>query len=97
MSVYVDLHINDEQLGAIAITRMSSAGGTPDAINTYRWHYQCDGHQAVGDLVHRYGDGAVVLAHKVLAAIVKHQAPEPTLEVPSIRVPQRIQPQWSGA
>ncbi len=96
MSVYLDLHINDAQLGAIAITRMTSAGGTDDAINTYRWHYACEGHQDMGSVVHRYGDGAVVLAHKVLAAIVDRRMRQTATAIPSARVPQRRPSQWSG-
>ncbi len=74
MSLYVTLEINDARTGTVAITRTTSHGEQPDAVNFYRWQYWRDGESAVGHIEHRYGDGAVVLAAKVLAEVAeRHQ------------------------
>lgn len=80
MSLYIDLTITDSGPGpllGVAVTRQTSLDGpdtAADAVNTYRWVYYRDGQQVIGSVQHRYGDGAVVLAAKVLAAVASYQA-----------------------
>lgn len=74
MSLYVDVHVNDGALLSVAATRTDGSGCTPDSINTYRWvYYRPGGRRTIGHVEHRYGDGAVALAAKVLAAVAEHQ------------------------
>lgn len=75
MSLYIDLTINDGPLMAIAVTRQTGRTGD-DAINTYRWVYYRDGGRTIGHVGHRYGDGAIVLARKVLDAITAYRGDE---------------------
>lgn len=71
MALWFNLMINAEQIGQVEIIR--AEGGTdPDDINTYEWTYRrgikpC----ARGEIIHRYGDGAVELAHSVLGEIAE--------------------------
>jgi hypothetical protein len=77
----VDLKVNTRRIGRVIVTRIHPDGGPPDRVHTYTWRYSRDGqHEAVGTVEHRYGDGAVELAHKVLGELAKRhriaQAPE---------------------
>lgn len=78
MSLWIDLHINENQILAVGITREDgsiSNGTDPDAVSIYRWVYHREpGKPTIGHVEHRYGDGATALAAKVLAAIAEHQA-----------------------
>lgn len=76
MSLWIDLHVNEDQILAVGITRETDSNGPdPDAVNTYRWVYHREpGKPTIGHVQHRYGDGATALAAKVLAAIAEHQA-----------------------
>lgn len=71
MSLYLTLVVNDEPIGAVTITREHDDNGTDiDAVNEYRYRYNRDGEaKYAGSVHHRYGDGAVVLAHAVLGEI----------------------------
>ncbi|ANW63997.1 hypothetical protein BCA37_10685 [Mycobacterium sp. djl-10] len=102
MTLMIEVHIDDEQLGVIDIFRVTGApgGNHVDSINSYRWQYVCDGQMADGQVTHRYGDGALALITKVLLQITgdhrPHVTPRPDTAQPSSRVPQRKQPKWSG-
>lgn len=78
MSIYVDMHINDEpigSLGSIGITRTTEHGSQPGSVNTYRWViYRNRGRRTVGFVDHRYGDGAIALVHKVLGDMLERDA-----------------------
>jgi hypothetical protein len=68
----VDLKVNTHRIGRVIITRIHPDGGPPDRVHTYTWRYSRDGqHEAVGTVEHRYGDGAVELAHKVLGELAE--------------------------
>lgn len=71
MSLHVTLTINDEPIGSISITRQHDDNVTDiESTNWYRWYYYEGGrHLARGHIDHRYGDGAVILASKVLNEI----------------------------
>lgn len=71
MGLYVMLEINDDRIGTIAVTRTTCIGEQSDSVNTYRWQYVRDDGSAVGFVQHRFGDGAVALASKVLAEIAE--------------------------
>lgn len=74
MSLYIELQINADEIGAVEVRRTTDVGSEPDSINTYRWQYARDDGFAVGLVTHRFGDGAIALASKVLADIAKrHQ------------------------
>lgn len=78
MSLYIDIRTGDERIGDIKITRLHDEAdpvNTVRSVNTYRWHYTSDGlHEATGLIGHRYGDGALALAHKVLGEITERHA-----------------------
>jgi hypothetical protein len=68
----VDLKVNTRRIGRVIVTRIHPDGGPPDRVHTYTWRYSRDGqHEAVGTVEHRYGDGAVALAHKVLGELAE--------------------------
>jgi hypothetical protein len=68
----VDLKVNTHRIGRVIVTRIHPDGGPPDRVHTYTWRYSRDGqHEAVGTVEHRYGDGAVELAHKVLGELAE--------------------------
>lgn len=70
MSLFIDLRIGDERVGDIKVSRLDVDNGkSPDAVNTYRWYYSRGNNEASGLIDHRYGDGAVALAYKVLGQI----------------------------
>lgn len=64
MSLTVDIRINDERIGLVEITRIGDKGSDPDSVRD-------DQNWAVVRTSHRYGDGALALAHKVLGEIVE--------------------------
>jgi len=66
----VDVTVNTHRIARVIITRTHPDGGPPDRTHTYKWHYSRDGaNEAVGEVEHTYGDGAIALAHKVLGEI----------------------------
>ena len=68
----VDLKVNTRRIGRIIITRIHPDGSPPDRVHTYTWHYSRDGvNEAVGEVEHTYGDGAIELAHKVIGEIAE--------------------------
>ena len=69
----MELQINDVTIRSVAVTRTTSHGSQPDSVNSYRWVMYRGQGQIVGHLEHRYGDGAVALAAKVLTAVVEAQ------------------------
>lgn len=73
MSLYVELQINDVPIDSVAVTRTTSHGSQPDSVNWYRWVMYRGQGKIIGHVEHRYGDGAVALAAKVLTAIVEAQ------------------------
>lgn len=69
MSMTIDVRINGQVIGSAEIVNRTCRIGI-DAVNTYRWSYSGDANRVLYDTTeHRYGDGAVVLASKVLAEI----------------------------
>ncbi|MCG7592425.1 hypothetical protein [Mycobacterium sp. PSTR-4-N] len=85
MSLYVKLALNGDGIGDIAITRVTDVGSEPDSVNTYRWLYDRGDDSARGLVTHRFGDGAVVLASKVLAEIaLRHQIANQAHHAPKV-------------
>lgn len=75
MSLHLDIRIGNDRIADIKITRQDIVNGKdPDAVNTYRWHYTRAGHELSSLVEHRYGDGALVLAQKVLGEITDRDA-----------------------
>jgi hypothetical protein len=73
MSLHGDVRVNGYLIGTWTATRISNTEEqppAPDALSVYTWWYQDTETRALADgtLVHRYGDGAAVLASKVLLA-----------------------------
>lgn len=67
----IDVRINGEIIGQVDVANRTGNAVT-DEVNRYRWHFVGDGHRVLDDeIMHRYGDGAMVLAAKVLAEIAK--------------------------
>lgn len=65
----IRVEINDAKIGTVGISNVGGRIGVDD-VNAYEWAYFGDGERKlVGRLEHRYGDGAIVLASKVLAEI----------------------------
>lgn len=70
----IDVTVNGDTIGQVDIENRTRHT-RPDDTNTYAWHYRGDGHRVLTDTVdHRYGDGAMVLASKVMAAIALRYA-----------------------
>lgn len=69
MTMFVDVTANSELIARAEI--VNETGGTDaDSVNTYRWTYDGESGRHLEDTVqHRYGDGAIVLAHLVVAAV----------------------------
>lgn len=67
----VDIRINGALIAQADVT--NETGGTQaDDVNTYRWTYQGENGQQLEDtLQHRYGDGVVLLADKVIEHIAR--------------------------
>lgn len=76
VSLYLDLRIGNDRVADIRVTRQDvQHGNDPERVNTYRWYYTQDGgNEDTGLIQHRFGDGAVVLAQKVLGEIIGRQA-----------------------
>lgn len=78
MSLSLTIKINGEQIGYVEITRVHehiANGPDPDSVNEYRWGYNRGGLDwAISHVTHRYGDGAVALAAKVLGEIADRHA-----------------------
>ena len=75
MSLYLTMVVNDEPIGSVTITRGHDDNTAEvDAVNVYQWRYSREGKsEAAGHIFHRYGDGAVALAHAVLGEITERQ------------------------
>ncbi len=77
MSLYVDLHINNELIAGVAITRVTNDEGEPeqvhddDTVNRYRWDHHTPEGIMSGEVEHRYSEGAITLAQKTFAAIAE--------------------------
>jgi hypothetical protein len=71
MSMYVEVRINRTVIGTVEISNVTANGPDPELpIHTYDWTYSGDGGRELQDRIeHRYRDGAIVLAHKVLEQI----------------------------
>lgn len=69
--MFVRVRINAALIGTVEVVREHDDNGADvDAINTYRWTYVGEGGRKLdGTIQHRYGDGAIVLAHNALAAV----------------------------
>lgn len=69
MSMFVRVHVNDGLIGEVEITNRTGHTGVND-VNTYAWTFNGDGQRMLdGTVDHRYGDGAIVLAHKVIGQV----------------------------
>jgi hypothetical protein len=70
MSLYIKLYINEDQLQVFAATRMSNK----PQWNTYEISKISNGRGVViGETRHRYDDGAVILARKVLKIAIREE------------------------
>lgn len=69
--MFVRVRINAGLIGTVEVVREHDDNGTDvGAVNTYRWSYVGEGGRKLdGTIQHRYGDGAIVLAHNALAAV----------------------------
>jgi hypothetical protein len=73
VTLYVDISINNERIGALAVTRTGGDGTNPNDINEYTWRYMCHGKQiAEGAVWHRYCDSALLLARAALRQADRH-------------------------
>lgn len=69
MSLFVRVHVNEKLLGEAEIVNKTAQTGR-DVSNTYEWTYRGDAGRILdGTIRHRYGDGAIVLANRVLGDI----------------------------
>lgn len=69
MSLRLDIRINEKFLATVFVHRRESNGDGPDAIHGYEWELLDASSARHGGWVrHRHGDGAAVLAAKVLTA-----------------------------
>lgn len=71
MSLVVNVTVNEASLvGRVIIQRFVHVGTEPDDVNGYRWSVESDDGIAKAEmpLMHRYGDGAMVLLAKVMQA-----------------------------
>jgi len=74
MALHFHLKVNNATISYVEIRR--TTGGTdPDDVNTYRWIYDPVHAFGVlsGEVTHRYGDGAIALAHRALGEILAAQ------------------------
>lgn len=62
MSLIVDVRINDRVVARVIASRISG-GEEPDSICRYRINHESS---LVPPVIHRYGDGAIELAKKIL-------------------------------
>lgn len=71
MSMFVEVRINRTVIGTVEIHNVTAAGPDPALpVHTYDWAFAGDGQRKLdGRIEHRYREGAMVLAHKVLAEI----------------------------
>ncbi|MEH3142493.1 MAG: hypothetical protein PGN37_20440 [Mycobacterium kyogaense] len=87
MSLYVSVHINDELVERVEVTRDHDDNGTdPEAVNTYRWHFR----GASGEITHRYGNGAIELAQRALHEVATRLAVASTIGLTSEQVDARL-------
>lgn len=87
VSLYVSIHINDDLVERIEVTREHDDNGTdPDAVNTYRWHFR----HVSGEITHRYGNGAIELAHRALHEVATRLAVAATIGLTSEQVDARL-------
>ena len=67
--MFVDVVVNDTRIARAEV--VNETGGTDvESINIYRWMFDGEnGRHFESTLQHRYGDGAIVLADLVIAAV----------------------------
>lgn len=63
MALHGSIEVNHQRIGYWSVRRIMTC---PSGNHTYRWEAWRDGHHVTGDLRHRYDDGAMLLAAKVL-------------------------------
>lgn len=69
MALIIDIRVNDQPSLAILAAQRVEGTAEPDSIGTYRLDYlwaRDPQLHTIGQVEHRYGDGAMVLAAKVL-------------------------------
>jgi hypothetical protein len=75
MALWFDIKIGTERIASVEIVRARPTHNETDldAVSTYQWTYTRDEGLpgATGYIDHRYGDGAIALAHKVLGLIAE--------------------------
>ena len=75
MSLIVTIATTDAPVATLGAVRVSGLGSRPDDVNTYRVDkYQFGATTPVGKIDHRYGDGAMVLAQKMLDTVLGQEA-----------------------
>lgn len=76
MSLYLEMRINSDLVETVEVTREDGENGTDlGAVYTYRWRYR----HVVGTVKHRYSDGVMTLAHRVLGEIEARKRPVPNV------------------
>lgn len=73
MSMFIDVRINRDIIGTVEIHNVTANGPDPELpLHTYDWIFAGDGQRKLdGRVEHRYREGAMVLAHKVLTEIAR--------------------------
>lgn len=65
MTLHGTIEVNHQRIGYWYVQRIVTS---QDGNHTYRWDARLHKRRVTGDLQHRYDDGAMVLASKVLTA-----------------------------
>lgn len=69
MALHGEIRINGQEIGYWSARRLADVWPVPaDMVNEYETTLKIDGKVTTGRVTHRYGDGAAVLAAKVLGA-----------------------------
>ena len=75
MSLIVTIATTEAPVATLGSVRVAGLGSRPDDVNTYRVDkYQFGDTTPVGHVEHRYGDGAMVLAQKMLDKALGQEA-----------------------
>lgn len=70
MTMKLEVSVAGQQICAVKIVNLTERSGLNDT-NTYEFKYWHAGNQLIGQVDHRYGDGAMTLISKVSARIAE--------------------------
>lgn len=75
VSLIVTIETTDTRIDTLTATRVVGEGVEPDDMNLYRLErYTNSVQMPIAHITHRYGDGALALAQKMLAATLGEEA-----------------------